>query len=74
VENILSYRLARPCRICSGGGEGVFVVSSKVFLVIMTFQSAGFVVGDRVPSVTTSVCKSGLVTGKRPGPDRTRTC
>jgi hypothetical protein len=22
----------------------------------------------------TSVCKSGLVTGKRPGPDRTRTC
>jgi hypothetical protein len=30
--------------------------------------------GYRVLSAEISVCKSGLVTGKRPGPDRTRTC
>jgi putative effector of murein hydrolase LrgA (UPF0299 family) len=37
-----------------GGGEGVFAVSINTFSVIITFQSVGLVVGERVSSVKTS--------------------
>jgi hypothetical protein len=55
---MLSYRAAKPCQIFLGGGEGVLIVLSNAFSVIMTFQSAGLVVGEKVPSVKTSANSS----------------
>jgi hypothetical protein len=58
IEKVGSYSLASPHRVSSGGGDGVFIASSKAFLVMTTFQSAGLVVGERVPSVRTLVNSS----------------
>jgi hypothetical protein len=55
VEKVLPYIVARPCQISSGEGENVLIASSKAFLVITTFQSVGLLVGDKGPSVMTSV-------------------
>jgi hypothetical protein len=55
VGKVLSYRVARPCQISLGGGEGVLMALSNAFSVIITFQSVGLLVGDKVFSVMTSV-------------------
>jgi hypothetical protein len=55
---VVSYSIANPHRIFSGGGDSVFIASSKVFSVMTTFQSAGLVVGKRVPSVRTLINSS----------------
>jgi hypothetical protein len=41
----------------------VLTDSNKAFLVIMTFQSAGLVAGERVPSVKTSANLSLTMVG-----------
>jgi hypothetical protein len=41
IGNILSYNVARPCRISPEGGEGVLMALSKAFSVITMFQSEG---------------------------------
>jgi hypothetical protein len=51
---VLSYRAASPCRVSSGGGEGVLIASSKDFSVMMTFQSVGLAEEERLSSVSTS--------------------
>jgi hypothetical protein len=55
---VLLYRVANPCRISSGEGEGVLVSSSRDFSVMMTFQSVGLVEEERLSSVSTSANSS----------------
>jgi hypothetical protein len=55
---VSSYRVTNPRQVCSGKGDGVLKASNNAFLVITTFQSAGLVEGENVPSVNTSVNSS----------------
>jgi hypothetical protein len=58
VEKVVSYSVASPRWVSSGGGDGVFIALSKAFSVMTTFQLAGLVVEERVPSVRTLVNSS----------------
>jgi hypothetical protein len=37
IGKVVLYSVANPCQVSLGGGDGVFIVSSKAFLVMTTF-------------------------------------